>query len=148
MKMSVRIVGPIVHRPIDAVFEFVSNMENSPLWGRTTETTKTSDGPVEVGTLFLELADDDGRHLPKRTEVIEFDPPTTFSYRSRYDNGMSELARVSFETVGDGVRVIPEAEVEVPGVPQGRASAMSEEMQRMVLGLLENMREVLESPKG
>lgn len=146
MRVSVRIEGPVISRPIEDVFEFISEMENSPLWGRAVETTKDSDGPVAVGTVFLELADGDGQQLAKRTEVIEFDPPTRFSYLSRYENGMTELARVTFETVGGGVRVCPEAEVEIPGVPREQAPTLSQEMRRTVLGLLENLRDVLESP--
>lgn len=144
--MSLRIEGPVIDRSIEDVFEFISEMENSPLWGRAAKTTKDSNGPVGVGTVFLELAENDGERLSKRTEVIEFDPPTRFSYLSRYENGMTELARVTFETVGDGVRVCPEADVEIPGVSQEQAPAFSEEMRQTVLGLLENLRDVLESP--
>lgn len=144
--MSVRIEGPVINRSIQDVFEFISQMENSPLWGRAVKSTKDSDGPVSVGTVFLELAEDDGQPLSKRTEVIEFDPPTRFSYLSRYENGMTELARVTFETVGDGTRVSPEADVEIPGVPQEQAPTFSQEMRSGVLGLLENLKDVLESP--
>jgi hypothetical protein len=52
--MSIRIEGPIINRSIQDVFEFISQMENSPLWGRAAKTTKDSDGPVSVGTVFLE----------------------------------------------------------------------------------------------
>jgi len=144
--MSIRIEGPVINRSIQDVFEFISQMENSPLWGRAAKTTKDSDGPVSVGTVFLELAEDDGQQLTKRTEVIEFDPPTRFSYLSRYENGMTELARVTFETVGDGTRVSPEADVDLPGVPQEQASTFSQEMRSGVLELLENLKDVLESP--
>ena len=144
--MSIRIEGPVINRSIQDVFEFISQMENSPLWGRAAKTTKDSDGPVSVGTVFLELAEDDGQQLTKRTEVIEFDPPTRFSYLSRYENGMTELARVTFETVGDGTRVSPEADVELPGVPQEQAPTFSQEMRSGVLELLENLKDVLESP--
>jgi uncharacterized protein YndB with AHSA1/START domain len=144
--MSIRIEGPVINRSIQDVFEFISQMENSPLWGRAAKTNKDSDGPVSVGTVFLELAEDDGQQLTKRTEVIEFDPPTRFSYLSRYENGMTELARVTFETVGDGTRVSPEADVEIPGVPQEQAPTFSQEMRSGVLELLENLKDVLESP--
>jgi len=144
--MSIRIEGPVINRSIQDVFEFISQMENSPLWGRAAKTTKDSDGPVSVGTVFLELAEDDGQQLTKRTEVIEFDPSTRFSYLSRYENGMTELARVTFETVGDGTRVSPEADVDLPGVPQEQASTFSQEMRSGVLELLENLKDVLESP--
>jgi hypothetical protein len=59
---------------------------------------------------------------------------------------MTELARVTFETVGDGTRVSPEADVELPGVPQEQAPTFSQEMRSGVLELLENLKDVLESP--
>jgi uncharacterized membrane protein len=44
-----------IKRPIEDVFAFASNMENSPLYGRTIKTTKVSSGPISAGTDFREV---------------------------------------------------------------------------------------------
>jgi uncharacterized protein YndB with AHSA1/START domain len=143
--MSIQLGEVFIERPIKEVFLFISNMENGPRWGRTAATSKDSDGPVSVGTVFLEEADEDGRHVRKVTEVTEFDPPTRFSYTSRYENGVSEQAAITFETVDGGTLVTPAAEVEIPGVPQEQESAFSEEMETAVGVLLRSLKEVIES---
>lgn len=143
--MSVQLGEVFIERPIEEVFLFISNMENGPRWGRTVATSKDSDGPVSVGTVFLEEAEEDGRQVRKVTEVTEFDPPTRFSYGSRYQNGVTEQAAVSFESIDGGTRVAPAAEVEIPGVPQEQESSFSEEMQKVVGVLLRNLKDVIES---
>ena len=145
MRMSVQLGEVVIERPVEEVFLFISNMENGPRWGRTAATSKDSSGPVSVGTVFLEEADEDGRHVRKVTEVTEFDPPTRFSYTSRYENGVTEQAAITFEPVDGGARVTPAAEVEIPGVPQEQELAFCEEMERAVGALLRSLKEVIES---
>ena len=145
MRMSVQLGEVFIERPIEEVFLFISNMENGPRWGRTMKTSKDSDGPVSVGTVFLEEAEEDGQQVRKVTEVTEFDPPTRFSYASRYENGVTEQAAITFESVNGGTRVTPAAEVEIPGVPQEQESVFSEEMERVVGVLLRSLKEAIES---
>ncbi len=41
----------VINRPIEQVFEYVTNIENAPKWkSRLLEVTRTSEGPVGVGT--------------------------------------------------------------------------------------------------
>ena len=84
MRMSVQLDGPVIDRPIEDVFAFFSNFENSPLWGRTIKTVKDSDGPVAVGTVFREEAKLMGRQVKHQSEVTEFDPPRMLSYTNRH----------------------------------------------------------------
>lgn len=90
MRMSIQLDGVVIDRPIEDVFAFVSNFENSPLWGRTIKTVKDSDGPIAVGTTFSEEAKIMGRTMRHESEVTEFDPPTRFFYSNRFENGISE----------------------------------------------------------
>lgn len=147
MKAEVQLDGALIVCEIETVFAFISEMENGPRWGRTKSTVKSTDGPVSLGTVFFEEAEDDGRTLRKRTEVVEFDPPFRFSYISRYENGMTERAWVIFEVTGDGTLVTPRAEVEMPGAPQSLAPEFSRQMKSAVHGLLDNLKGVLEAPR-
>jgi uncharacterized membrane protein len=146
MRVSAELDGVVVGRPIGDVFAFISEMENGPLWGRTLSTVKVSMGPVSVGTVFREQAQGEDQTLEKQTEVTEFLPPETFSYTSRYENGMTERAHISFDSVAGGTLVRPSAEVEIPEVPQEQETAFSREMQETVRSLLDNLKRVLETP--
>ena len=145
MKMSVQLDGPVIDRPIEDVFAFFSNFENSPLWGRTITTVKDSDGPVSVGTVFREEAKIMGRQVKHQSEVTEFDPPTRFFYTNRFENGMNELARITFEAVDGGTRMHLAADVEMRRVPQLLAPLFSLVMKTSVRSLLKNLKDVLES---
>jgi uncharacterized protein YndB with AHSA1/START domain len=147
VKVEVQLDGTVIGLTIADVFLFISEMENGPLWGRTSSTVKTSDGPVSLGTVFVEETEENGQVIGKRTEVIEFDPPYRFSYRSRHENGTSESARITFEEVGDGTLVTPFAEVEVPGWSQDEAPEFTSQMKAAVQALLETLKGVLEDPR-
>jgi hypothetical protein len=144
--MSVRLEGVVIHRPIEDVFAFFSDFENSPLWGRTIKTAKDSDGPASVGTIFLEEAKIMGRMMKHRSEVTEFDPPTKFFYANRFENGISEQARFTFESIDGGTRMNPASDVEMKGVPQILAPFFTWQMKRQVRALFKNLKDVLESP--
>ena len=146
MKMSVQLDGPVIDRPTEDVFAFFSNFENSPLWGRTITTVKDSDGPIAVGTVFREEAKIMGRQVKHQSEVTEFEPPTRFFYTNRFENGMTELARITFETVDGGTRMHLAADVEMRRVPQLLAPVFSLVMKTSVRSLLKNLKDVLESP--
>lgn len=83
--------------------------------------------------------------LSKRTEVAEFDPLNRSSYLSRYEDGMTEHAWISFESIGDGTLVSPFAEVELPGVPQGQALEFTKQRKSAVRMLLGNLKRLLEA---
>jgi hypothetical protein len=93
-----------IKRPVEDVFVFVGNMENSPLWGRTIKTTKVSDGPISIGTEFCEEVKLMGRKMTSLAEVTEYDLPTRFSHVGRFDS-MVERASYTFEPEGEGTRV-------------------------------------------
>src|SRR5680860_1259758 len=136
MRMSVQLDGPVINRPVEDVFAFVSNFENSPLWGRTIKTVKDSEGPVSVGTVFREEAKIMGRQVKHQSEVSEFEPPTRFFYTNRFENGMTELARITFEKVDGGTRMHLAADVEMVRVPQVLAPFYSLVMKTGVRSLL------------
>ncbi|HEY3213646.1 MAG TPA: SRPBCC family protein [Actinomycetota bacterium] len=63
-----------IERPAEAVFAFLADFENVPTWNYAIEeTTKTSRGPVGVGTRYRQI-----RSIPRRSEegfeVTVFEP--------------------------------------------------------------------------
>jgi uncharacterized protein YndB with AHSA1/START domain len=65
----------IIQLPVEEVFSFLADFENVPKWNYAiVETTKTSPGPVGVGTTYRQT-----RSVPRRSEegfeVTVFEPP-------------------------------------------------------------------------
>ena len=118
MRTSVELEGPVVERPIEAVFAFVSNLENSPRWGLVATSVRDPDSPDGVGAVFLSKSRILGQKVDHRSEVTGLHPPTEFSYDNRLENGVIERTRITFAAVEEGTRIDLEAEVEIEQVPQ------------------------------
>lgn len=87
-----------------------------------------------------------GRTMGHKSEVTEFDPPTKFFYSNRFENGISERAQFTFESVEGGTRMNPASEVELQAVPQVLAPFLVWQMKRQVRSPFKNLKDVLESP--
>ena len=141
---SIRIQETI-DRPVQDVFEFFSNMENSPQWGRTLKTTKASEGPISIGTVFSEESKLMGQLVDVHTEVIEYDSPTKFSYTGDFSNGIREQANVTFEAIDEGTRFTLFAEAEMGKVARLLSPLFSWVMKRQVTSLFNNLKNLLEA---
>ena len=80
-----RVSGSIVvDRPIEQVFEFLANGENDKKFSpRIIEMTRTPDGPVGVGTVWVSTARDLGRTARHEIEITEFEPPKRIRWAER-----------------------------------------------------------------
>ncbi len=71
-----------IDRPIEVVFDFLADGRNDLKFSsRLLEITKTTDGPVGVGTVYRSKARDLGRTAVHEIEIIAFDRPTTIRWR-------------------------------------------------------------------
>lgn len=136
----------VIERPIEDVFAFVSNLENSPLWGRTDKTTKVSDGPISVGTIFREEARFMGRRIDSLTEVTEFDPPTKFTYVIPEGSAQGR-ATFSFEAVREGTRANFTGEAELGRFADLLSPIFSRLINRDVKSLFQRLKDLLEAPE-
>jgi carbon monoxide dehydrogenase subunit G len=73
----VRIEGSIeIHRPVEEVFDFVSDQRNEPLYNpEMTSSEKVTDGPIGVGTRFRATTQSRGRPLEMVIEVTGLERP-------------------------------------------------------------------------
>jgi hypothetical protein len=85
------------------------------------------------------------RTMNHQSVVTDFDPPTKFFYSNRFENGIPEQARFTFESVEGCTRMNPASEVEMKGVPQFLAPFFTWQMKRRVRSLFRNLKDVLES---
>jgi carbon monoxide dehydrogenase subunit G len=65
-----------IDRPVEEVFDFLAAGENDPKFSpRVIEITKTSDGPVGVGTTFASTVKDAGMKTQREFKLTEFERP-------------------------------------------------------------------------
>jgi Polyketide cyclase / dehydrase and lipid transport len=77
----------VIERPPAEVFRFVAtdHFQNHPKWDpAVTSITKTSPGPMGVGTTARLVRTDRGRHVEGTMEVTEYEPVSSFTEVSRF----------------------------------------------------------------
>ena len=146
MKTSVELEGPIVQSPPEDVFAFISNLENSPRWGRTKKTVRDPDSPDGVGARFREEARILGEKVEHQSEIRTLNPPTGFSYVNRFENGVVERTRITLETVDEGTRIDLAAEVDIDQVPQVFAPFVSLVVHQRIGTLFRKLEHEFEPP--
>ena len=72
-----------IGKPIDRVWEFVSNIENLALWVEGIEAPEqTPDGPIGAGTTDHRKYNYRGKSFDMDHEIYEFEPPNRLDTRS------------------------------------------------------------------
>ena len=80
-----------INAPVDKVFEYSTNNENDPAWmEEVVKVRKTSDGPVGVGSTFINYGEFLGRGFEDSHEIVEYDPNTSMTV-------VQKTGRVPFE---------------------------------------------------
>lgn len=98
-------ISTVINRPVEEVFAFVSNPENSPKWSSLSrEVTITSAGPIGVGTTYRSVVAFLGRRIEGETEITEYEPNRRFAEQSKSGPFPIEN-RTTFERVDGGTRV-------------------------------------------
>jgi uncharacterized membrane protein len=104
--MSTRVEVEItVNRPAGGVFEFISNFENNPCWqSGVQEASFTSEGPLGIGSTYVQSSTFLGRRVNSSFEVIAFEPGVMVRARSTSGSFPITFTR-SVEPLEDGARV-------------------------------------------
>ena len=108
-------VGIVINRPIDDVFEFVSDPENVRLWqSGVLESRQTSEGPMGVGATYLEVRQSLGRRMESNSEV------TRYERNAKLGSSTSEPvpfeAEYTFEAAPGGTKLTLAARMELGGL--------------------------------
>ena len=111
----------VIRRPVEDVFTFVSNYQNSAQWvSGALEHTKVSAGPIDVGTVIRTT----GRALGLRVEatriVTAYEPYARYAFKSEYRQ-VPLTTTFLFEPIQEGTRLT----VVVEGEPAGLFKAVT-----------------------
>jgi carbon monoxide dehydrogenase subunit G len=104
-----------IERPAEEVFTYLADFENVPRWNYAIEhTTKVSDGPVGVGTVFRQI-----RSLPSRSEesfeVTAFEPNHRLAIEGQVGSFASHI-EYRIEPGAESTRVTNQVDLKPKGV--------------------------------
>lgn len=107
--------GVVIRRPIEDVFSFVSNYQNSARWiaGRW-EHTKVSAGPIAVGTVIHTTGQTLGLRVETTRIVTAYEPYSKYAFKTEYQR-IPITTTFLFEPLHDDTRLT----VVVEGEPGG-----------------------------
>lgn len=136
----------IIRRPLQEVFDFASNLANAPqIMDNIMKTEKLTEGPIGVGTKFKETRGIRGREADAIIEIIQFNPPESYSVRSEA-NGLIVTYHYSFKEVENGTEVEFQCIVKTSGIVMAvTKSLIVKILKQEDADHLKNLRRVLEN---
>lgn len=85
-------VSTIINHPLEQTFSFVSNSLNNEKWmNDVREISKTSDGPIGLGTKFQYMRKVIGKLIAGNIVVHQYEPNKHYGYRSVSGNARGEV---------------------------------------------------------
>jgi uncharacterized membrane protein len=105
-----------IKRPIEEVFDYVSNLENGPEWQSGLEEVRCiTDGPLGVGTHFTSVRKFMGRRLEAELELVTYDLNKEIAFKSISGAAPFEQS-IFFGTTAEGARLTTVLEMQTGGL--------------------------------
>lgn len=137
-------VSTTIKRPIEEVFALMSDSSNAPKWvSGWTESKKTSDGPIGVGTTWHGVGKFLGRRMDNDSEYTEFEANRKFTFKSA--TPFPTTMAFTFESIGGGTRVRQTVDAEPGGFFKLAAPVLVTAAKRQFQSDLENLRDLMEA---
>ena len=108
-------VTTFINRPVQEVFDFMTNPANSAKWQNGTESSKwASEGPVRVGSIVHSVGRLLGREFVIDAEITQWNPPSLWGLKA--SNGPLKFEGLNkFESKDGGTLVIQSFQGEIGG---------------------------------
>jgi carbon monoxide dehydrogenase subunit G len=137
-----------INRPVDDVWQFLIELENTPKWDTgVRETRKTSPGPAGMGTTFQNIGPFLGRESVREYKVTEFERPRKVTVELAKPSTIMHKALITYglEPVPGGTRVTFSASAQLAGLFQLVPSFFLRRAQNGWQEDLANLKQLLES---
>src|SRR5512136_1066822 len=134
----------VIRRPVEDVFTFASNYQNSPQWvSGGLEHTKISAGPIGVGTVIRTTGRTMGLHIDVTRVVTAYEPYARYAFQSEYRQ-VPLTTTFLFEPVQDGTRLTVVVEGEPAGLFKAAAPLVLGTIRQQFEGDLRRLKTLLE----
>lgn len=135
----------VINRPVETVWDYISNFDNMPIWSTgTVEMRLLSEPPVRKGTTYVWVGQALGQRMEVTSEVTEFEPNRAWAYKS-ISGPFASAARYSVEPADGGTRVTASAGGEMSGLFKLAEPVMAAMMKRQFEGAMANLKDILEA---
>lgn len=134
-----------IARPVEDVFNYVTDPENIALWaGPVLEAKKTSQGPVGVGTTSTRKTQLFGRTMESNYEITAYEPGQL--YGDKTTSGPVKIeARIEFDEDNGGTNVTMEGNIEAGGFFKLAEPVMARVVGRQVETDSQTLKDLLEA---
>lgn len=134
----------VIRRPVEEVFAFLADFENVPKWNYAiVQTTKTSPGPVGVGTTYRQT-----RSVPSRSEerfeVTAFEPPRRLEVQGQIGPFQARIGYL-LEPAGTGASLRNDVDLRSSGPLTLVAPLVTSRVKRAVAANLDALRQLLDA---
>jgi len=135
----------VINRPLEEVFAFIADFENNPQWqAGMQEARQISEGPIDVGTTYNQLAKFLGRPVESTFEIIEYEPNQRIKGRSTSGSFPITFTR-TVEPTPEGTKVSALIEGDASGFFRLAEPLLNRMVQRQVNGDYTKLKSLLES---
>ena len=105
----------IIHRPVEEIWKFLSNVENMPKWDRgVLEAKQTSEGPPGIGSTLQTVRQFLGRRQIGNARVAEYVPNRMLALQISV-GPITAQTRYTFEPVEGGTQLAQTTDIELRG---------------------------------
>jgi carbon monoxide dehydrogenase subunit G len=134
-----------IDRPVEAVWSFISNFENTTRWSRgVLEARQISDGPLGTGSRLQTVVKAFGRRRTADYLVTEYEPNQAFAFEVA-SGPMRSRARYSVGPAGAGTRLTVSGEAQATGLYRLLAPILIPTLKRHSQDDLANVQRILEA---
>lgn len=137
-------VSTTVKRPVEEVFAVMSDASKNTQWvSGANETTKTSDGPIGVGTTYHSVGKFLGRRMESDITYTEFEPNRRYAFEATTPFPIT--ATFTYESVPEGTRIEQVVEAEPGGFFKLVGPLLVTAAKRQFKNDLDNLRDLMEA---
>jgi len=144
--MSSAALTVTIGRPVEAVFEVLTHLENASKWSRAIEETVTTPGPMGIGTRRRAIVPMfAGRTTVNEMELTEFEPNRRLAMRSISGFPFEVRIAIDFIGVSEGTRLDWLASFDPGGVLRPVGPLLAAVYKRTFMRDLENLKSMMEA---
>jgi carbon monoxide dehydrogenase subunit G len=134
-----------VNRPVEEVWDYISNFENTTRWSRgVLAARQTSGGPLGVGSTLQTVVKAFGRRRTADYLVTEYEPGHAFAFEVS-SGPIASRARYSVEPAGAGTRLTASGEAQARGLSKLLAPIIVRTVKKHSAADLANLKRILEA---
>lgn len=136
-----------INTPVEKVIGYSTNNENDPVWmEEVVKVRKTSDGPIGVGSTFINYVEFLGRSIEDSHEIVEYEPNTSMTIVQK-TGAVPFKATYLYQPLEGGSHFSMQIEAEPGGFFKLATPLVRRQLNTQFERSLKNLKTILEKPE-